>query len=364
MSSTFDNLPKSMNAVVNHGRGDFRYEELPVPQPGPEEVLVRVLTTGICGSDIKCFQGAPWFWGDESRVGWCQPPVTPGHEFIGEVVSLGERASEKYSLKIGDHAVSENIVPCWNCRYCKNGQYWMCAVHDIYGFRKRTQGSWSEYMLFPSGALNYKVPKTIPIDHAMFIEPLSCSIHAVERGDIQYQDVVVIAGCGPLGLGMIAAAKLKGPALLIAVDPNDDRLELARLCGADLGINVKKEDAIGRVLELTGGYGCDVYIEGGGKPAAVEQGLHMIRKLGTFVEFSVMSEKATVDWTIIGDSKELNIRGSHLGPDCYPVAIRMLEQRVMPMESIVTHRFPLAEFAQAMDRVATHQGSMKVILEP
>jgi threonine dehydrogenase-like Zn-dependent dehydrogenase len=90
----------------------------------------------------------------------------------------------------------------------------------------------------------------------------------------------------------------------------------------------------------------------------------MIRKLGTFVEFSVMSEKATVDWTIIGDTKELDIRGSHLGPHCYPVAIRMLEQGMLPMESIVTHRFPLSDFAKAMDRVATHHGSMKVILEP
>jgi threonine dehydrogenase-like Zn-dependent dehydrogenase len=152
--------------------------------------------------------------------------------------------------------------------------------------------------------------------------------------------------------------------LLIAIDPNDERLELAKLCGAHLGINVKKEDAVARVLDLTEGYGCDVYIEGSGKPAAVEQGLRMIRKLGTFVEFSVMSEKTTVDWTIIGDTKEINIRGSHLGPHCYPVAIRMLEQRVLPMESIVTHRFPLSDFAKAMDRVATHRGSMKVILEP
>src|ERR1700683_5529787 len=172
MSSSSDILPKSMKPVVNHGRGDFRYEELRVPPPGAEEVLVRVLTTGICGSDIKCFQGAPWFWGDENRVGWCQPPVTPGHEFVGEVIGLGERASEKYGLKIGDHAVSENIVPCWNCRYCKNGQYWMCAVHDIYGFRQRTFGAMAEYMLFPAGALNYRVPKSIDMAHAAFIEPL------------------------------------------------------------------------------------------------------------------------------------------------------------------------------------------------
>jgi erythritol/L-threitol dehydrogenase len=92
--------------------------------------------------------------------------------------------------------------------------------------------------------------------------------------------------------------------------------------------------------------------------------LHMIRKLGTFVEFSVMSEKAAVDWTIIGDTKELNIRGAHLGPHCYPVAISMLERRMLPMDSIVTHRFPLTDFAHAMDRVATHHGSMKVILVP
>jgi erythritol/L-threitol dehydrogenase len=364
MTATVDVLPKLMDAVVNHGRGDFRHEERPIPKPGPEEVLVKVLTTGICGSDIKCFQGAPWFWGDESRSAWCQPPVTPGHEFIGEVVGLGPGAEQKYVLEIGDHAVSENIVPCWECRYCKQGQYWLCAVHDIYGFRNRTQGSWAEYMLFPHGALNYKVPKSIPDHHAMFIEPLSCSIHAVDRGQIASQDVVVIAGCGPLGLGMIAAAKLRSPANLIAVDPNDDRLELAKLCGADVGINVKTEDAVQRVLELTGGDGCDVYIEGSGKPAAVEQGLRMIRKLGTFVEFSVMSEKATVDWTVIGDTKELNIRGAHLGPHCYPVAIRMLQQQLLPMDAIVTHRFSLSEYATAMDTVAAHRGSMKVLLDP
>ena len=92
----------------------------------------------------------------------------------------------------------------------------MCAVHDIYGFRQKTFGSWAEYMLFPAGARNYQVPKSIPLHHAVFIEPLACSIHAVERGDIQYQDTVVIAGCGPLGLGMVAAARMKGPACIIA----------------------------------------------------------------------------------------------------------------------------------------------------
>ena len=131
--------------------------------------------------------------------------------------------ARKYKLEIGDHAISEQIVPCWECRYCKMGAYWMCAVHDIYGFHRRTFGSWAEFMLFPSGALNYKVPKTMPLHHAVFIEPLACSIHAVERGNIQFQDTVVIAGCGPLGLGMVAAAKMRGAARIVALDLSDER---------------------------------------------------------------------------------------------------------------------------------------------
>lgn len=222
----------------------------------------------------------------------------------------------------------------------------------------------AEYMKFPAKTLNYKVPDPIPSHHAAFIEPLACSIHAVQRGDIELQDVVVIAGAGPLGLGMIAAARQKNPALLISLDLSDQRLELAEYCGADLGINPSKVDAVDEVRGLAEGYGCDVYIEATGHPAAVQQGLQMICKLGTFVEFSVMREPVTVDWTIIGDTKELNIHGSHLGPHCYPVAIRMIEQGLLPMDDIITHRLPLADFQTGIDLVADGSKSIKVTLEP
>ena len=240
----------------------------------------------------------------------------------------------------------------------------MCDVHDIYGFRQATFGAMAEYMRFPAKALNYKVPESIPSHHAAFIEPLACSIHAVQRGKIELQDVVVIAGAGPLGLGMIATARMKNPALLISLDLNDQRLEIAKACGADLGINPSTVDAVDEVLALTEGYGCDVYIEATGHPNAVLQGLQMIRKLGTFVEFSVMREPVTVDWTIIGVPKELNIHGSHLGPHCYPIAIRMIEQGLIPLDDIVTHRLPLAAFQKGIDLVADGQSSIKVTLEP
>ncbi len=358
-------LPQTMQAVLCYGPRDYRLEEWAVPRPGPGEVVVRVKGVGICASDLKCYQGAALFWGDEHRQGYCQPPVIPGHEFVGEVVALGEDAGEKHGLELGDMAVSEQIVPCWECRFCKRGQYWMCQdKHDVYGFRQRTFGAMAEYMLLPRDAINHKVPRSIPVEHAVFIEPLSCSIHAVQRGDIGFEDVVVIAGAGSLGLGMIAVARLKHPRLLISLDLNDKRLEVARACGADLALHPGKVDVVDEVLKLTDGYGCDVYIEATGHPAAVEQGLHMIRKLGTFVEFSLMREPVTVDWTIIGDQKELNIHGSHLSPYCYPIAIDMLQKGLLPMEQIVTHQLPLNSFQEGIDLVASGERSIKVVLVP
>ncbi len=358
-------LPRTMEAVVCHGPEDYRLQEWEVPRPGPGEVVIRVSSVGICAGDLKCYQGAPMFWGDEHRPAYCQPPVIPGHEFVGQVVALGQGAGEKYGLELGDMAVSEQIVPCWQCRFCRRGQYWMCQdYHDVYGFRQRTFGAMAEYMRLPKEALNYKVPATIPAEQAVYIEPLACAIHAVQRGNIEFQDVVVIAGAGPLGLGMVAAARLKNPRLLIALDLQQSRLDVATACGADLVLNPTQVDVVQEVLKLTDGYGCDVYIEATGHPRAVEQGLLMTRKLGTFVEFSVMREPVTVDWTIIGDTKELNIHGAHLSPYCYPVAIDWLEKGLLPVDQIVTHHLPLADFEAGFQLVASGQDSIKVTLTP
>ncbi len=358
------NLPDTMQAVVCHAPQDYRLEQQPVPRPGPGEVVARVQSVGICASDLKCFLGAPVFWGDEHVEGYCQAPIIPGHEFVAEVVALGPGAEERHGLKVGDRAVSEQIVPCGECRYCRRGQYWMCIVHDIYGFRKATPGAMADYVKLPAKALNFRVPESVPTDHAAFVEPLACSIHAVQRGDIELDHTVVIAGAGPLGLGMVAAARLKNPRLLIALDLNDERLEVAKACGADLGLNPSKVDVVEEVRALTEGYGCDVYIEATGHPAAVEQGLHMICKLGTFVEFSLMREPVTTDWTIIGDGKELNIHGAHLSAGCYPIAIDMLDKGLLPMDRIVTHKLPLSEFQRGIDLVAAGDRSIKVTLEP
>ena len=357
-------IPTTMKAVRVYGPGDYRLEEVPVPSIGPGEVLVRVLASGICASDVKTFLGAR-VWGSAEIAPYIEVPVTPGHEFVGQVVALGEGAGEKYGLEIGDHAVSEQIVPCWRCRFCRRGQYWMCQQHDIYGFKRgRAEGSWAQYMRFPANAINHRVPAEIPVEQAALIEPLACAIHAVERGEIQLGQVVVIAGMGPIGLCMLQVARLKGPGLLIALDMKAHRLELAKRLGADLALDVSQGDAVQRVLDLTEGYGCDVYIEATGAGPAVAQGLQMLRRLGTFVEFSVHAGPVAVDWSIIGDVKELNIHGAHLGPYCYPLAIEYLRKGVVDGAALVSHRLPLERFAEGLEIAHRGDESAKVVLVP
>ncbi len=353
-----------MRAIMCHGPLDYQLVEMPIPHANIGEVVIKVNACGVCASDIKCYTGAPLFWGDEQRKPYVETPVIAGHEFIGEVVELGEGASEKYGLHLGDIAIAEQIVPCWDCRYCRTGKYWLCQVHNIYGFQPVVNGGMADYMKFPARSLVYKVPTEIPNANAAMIEPLACSIHAVQRGNIEFGDIVVVAGAGTLGLGMVGAAKLKSPGILISIDLIPNRLEIAKKLGADITINPTEEDAVQQVLDLTDGYGCDVYIEATGHPSAVEQGLHMIRKAGTFVEFSVMREPVTVDWTIIGDTKELNIHGSHLGPYAYPLAIDYIHSGTIDVSHIVTHQLPLEDYLIAFEMVQKGSDSIKVQLVP
>jgi threonine dehydrogenase-like Zn-dependent dehydrogenase len=351
-----------MTAIVCHGPEDYRVEQVERPSPGPGELVIRIQACGICASDCKCWSGAKMFWGDKP---WVKAPVIPGHEFFGIVDEVGEGAfGHAGKFAVGDRVIAEQIVPCWACRYCRTGKYWMCEVHDIYGFQRQVaDGGMADYMLLSTNAIVHKIPAGMSVDDAAIIEPLACAIHTVNRGDIQLDDIIVIAGAGPLGLMMTQVARLKTPRKLIVVDPLNDRLALAKRFGADVTINPAEVDATAVVRSLTGGYGCDVYIEATGAPIGVTQGLAMIRKLGRFVEFSVFGEETSADWSIIGDRKELDVRGSHLGPYCYPIAIDLLERDLVTSTDIVTHRYPLEDWDRAI-AMAISPHSIKVLLRP
>ncbi|GAA3071228.1 MULTISPECIES: zinc-binding dehydrogenase [Actinomycetes] len=357
-------IPGTMRAVVVHGPQDYRLERRPVPTPGPGELLLRTDAVGVCASDLKCYHGAEKFWGGEHKPAWAETDRIPGHEFVGTVVAAGEGALVARGVDFGDRLACEQIVPCGDCFYCGRGIYWMCEPHDMFGF-KGFDGAMAEYVLVPVQALTHPVSADLPGQFAAFSEPLSCAMHAVERGSIQFEDTVVIAGAGPIGLSAIAGVRQKNPLRIIALDMVEEKLALARTVGADVTINIAEEDAVAKVKELTGGYGADVYIEATGHPSAVGQGLNLLRKLGRFVEYSVFKDKAAVDWSIISDDKELDVLGAHLGPHCWPAAIKLIEDGVLPMEQICTHQYPLERFQDALDMVADSSGqSVKVSILP
>ncbi len=356
------NLPEKMKAVVCYAPENYKVVEVDRPKAGKEEVVLKIEACGICGSDMKAYHGAAMFWGGENP--WLKAPVIPGHEFYGIVVELGEGAAEKFGLKIGDIVTADQIAPCGECRFCERGQYWMCEVHNIYGFQKDVaEGGMAEYMKFGRTSKIHKIPESLTLEEASLLEPMACGIHTVQRADIELDDIVVLAGAGTLGLSMVQVIKLKTPKKLIVLDVDDKRLELAKKLGADLCINPAKEDAVKKVKELTAGYGCDVYIEATGSPIGVTQGLEMIRKLGRFVEFSVFGKETSADWSIIGDRKELDLRGSHLSPYTYPIAIDLFERGLVKADGIITHKYPIDQFEEAL-KVSEGADSIKVLLIP
>ena len=353
-------MPKTMKALVAYDKDNYRLESAyPAPQCGPDDIIIKTEGCGICAGDLKCSHGAAMFWGDGMQSAWVKPPFIPGHEFVGIIAETGNNVK---GFKEGDRVVADQIIPCGECRFCATGRYWMCQPHNIFGFQSGNNGGMAEYVRLPKGSIVHKVSKNMPLTDALLIEPYGCSKHCVDRAQIQCDDIVVISGAGTLGLGMITYARLKNPARLIVLDMADNRLEKAKEFGADLTMNPGKEDALAKVMELTGGYGCDIYIEATGNPASVIQGMSMIRKLGRFVEFSVFGAPTTLDWSIIGDRKELDVLGSHLSPYCFPYVIEKIGDGTLKTTGMVSSTFPIDEWQKAFEYATGKFGDFKVAI--
>jgi threonine dehydrogenase-like Zn-dependent dehydrogenase len=357
-------MSETMQAVVNYGINDFRLEEVPKPRIDHGELIIAVDACGVCTSDVKTLHGAERYWGRPGEKAWVKTPVIPGHEFYGTIVDISDERAQSGDLQIGDRVIAEQIVPCGNCRFCRNGSYWMCQVHHIFGFQPEVHGGMADFMKLTKTSVVHKIPPSLPLELAVLIEPLSCGFHAVDRARIEAGDVVVIAGAGTLGLGMIGPALAKGPAAVISLDLDPKRLALAKNLGATHAFNPAETDVVAEIYDLTDGYGCDVYIEVTGTPKGVTQGLRLLRKMGRFVEYSVFGSPVTVDWSIIGDEKELDILGAHLGARMYPSAIKALADGSVRMDGVVTDKLPLQSFTEAFELMEGGHGSIKAILVP
>jgi L-iditol 2-dehydrogenase len=356
------NYPKTMKALVAYSPTDYRFEPAyPTPECGDDDIIIKMEGCGVCAGDVKCQHGAAMFWGDDIQPSWVRPPFIPGHEFLGYIVEMGKNVN---GFAIGDRVTADQIVPCGECKFCKSGRYWMCQPHGMHGFHKEYNGGMAEYVRYTKNALVYKVPKDLPLEKALLVEPYGCSKHAVDRANIQCDDIVVISGAGTLGLGMVTYAAMKNPKALISLDMVDERLEKAKEFGATHTFNPGKMDAVAEIMKMTDGYGCDIYIEATGHPSSVIQGLSAIRKLGTFVEFSVFSAPTNVDWSIIGDRKELDILGSHLSPYCFPFVIGNIANGNLKTDGVIRTKFKLEEWEKAYEYASGKYGDFKVVFIP
>lgn len=334
---------KTMRAIVAHGTGDYRCEQVPKPKAGPGEAVIRVISAGICAADRKCFDGSgPW-----------QPrfPYIPGHEFFGEITELGEGAGEKWGLEVGDKTIAELIIPCRECLYCHSGLYHLCTKPRIFG--SVIPGGWAEYMLLPSNSTVFKVPDNVGTE-GVLIEPVACAVHAVERIGIGFDDTVVVSGMGPIGLSMLQIARQKNPRLLVALDIDDRALTVAERLGADHTFNVSTSAFKDAVRELTDGrLGCHVYLEASGYGGSIENGIDLLRKRGRMMIYGVYPAKVAIDFTQVGEFKELELIGGHLSPNSYRTAIRLIAQGKVDAKPIITHEFALENCMEALELKAS-----------
>jgi L-iditol 2-dehydrogenase len=326
-----------MMACSLHAVGDLRYEEVPVPVPAADEVLMRVLAAGICGSDIpRVFEKGTYHF-----------PTIPGHEFAGVIcgVNPGDEAL------LGKTAAVFPLIPCGKCAACQIGQYAQCADYDYYGSRR--DGGFAEYIAVKKWNLVF-VPDTVPPCHAAMTEPCAVAIHALRQAGIGPGDTVAIFGAGTIGLLAAQAARGWGAGAVVLADVDDAKLEFAKSLGFTHTVNSKTSDAAEYVKSISGGRGADIALEAAGVSAAVEGCLKAAKTFGTAALLGNPANNMNISqkayWEIL--RKQLTLKGtwnSSYNDSCndWQLAVRCMESGVFDLSKLITHRFGFADCGTA-----------------
>jgi L-iditol 2-dehydrogenase len=324
------------------------FVEKDVPEIEAHEVLIQVVTAGICGSEVHAYIGTHPFR---------KPPSILGHEIVGKIVRTGEKVGE---FQVGDVVTVEPHVGCGNCEQCLDGRYNLCKEKTVLGTQK-WDGGFAEYMKAPEQAV-YKIPDSIPPHLAVLAEPLAVGVHAVNVADVKEGDKVAILGSGPIGLLTAVAAHYKGAETICLTDAVDSNLEIGKkLCATD-GVNVR-ERSIKDYAETNIGEFDHVFLTFG-HPSVIEDAFSVVKRKGKIISIALFEDKAAIDLNQVMIS-ELQIFGSSMYvKEDFNDAIDILTSQKYKLESLVTHRFAFDEISAAMETALTKEGSpIKIVLD-
>lgn len=337
----------TMKVAVMEGIGKMGYEERPIPQPGPDEVLVKLEYVGICGSDIHYYETGAI--GDYV----VEPPFVLGHEPGGVVVEVGSNVTH---LAVGDRVALEPGKTCGHCEFCRTGRYNLCP--DVVFFATPpVDGVFQEYVAHEA-ALCFKLPENVSTLEGALIEPLAVGFHAANQGGAHAGQTAVVLGAGCIGLVSMMALKAEGVSRVIVVDIMPKRLEKALELGADAVVNGAEEDAVEAVMRLTGGAGADLAIETAGTEVTTRQAIHLVKKGSTIVlvGYSKTGEM-TLPTSLVLD-KELTFKTVFRYRHIYPMAIDAVAAGKVNLKGIVTDVFGFDDIQEAMDRSVTDKANI------
>lgn len=340
-----------MRALVKETAGaGAAVREVPVPQPGPGELLVRVEATSVCGTDVHIERWDAW-----AAANFGPPPLIFGHEMAGVVVGHGPGTGR---VALGETVAAETHLVDWTCYQCRTGRAHVCQALRILGVH--VPGTFAEYTVIPE--TNAWVYEGMAPEIAALQEPLGNAVHACFVEEVAGQTSAVL-GCGPIGLMSIAVLKMAGARRVFATDVNPERMEMARTMGADLVLDAR-DDVVGRLRAETDGNGVDVILEMSGAEAALHQGLAMVTNGGRVSLLGTHAAPVTLDVSpevIFKGIRLYGITGRRLFDTWYRTTA-LLEEG-LDLTPIITHRMPLSDYATAFDLVASgHAG--KIVLLP
>ena len=339
-----------MKALVKAVRGaGLELADVPEPVPGPGEVKLRVLRTGICGTDLHIESWDDW------AANTIRPPLVVGHEFVGEVVEVGAAVTK---VKVGDLVSGEGHLVCGTCRNCKAGRRHLCA--NTIGLGVHTAGAFAEYAVLPEQNA-WVHTHEVDLDVAAIFDPFGNAVHTALSFPVLGEDVL-ITGAGPIGLMAAAVAKHAGARHVVVTDVSEPRLELANKIGADLALNVGRSSIAETYAELNMSEGFDVGMEMSGQPSALRDMIANLRHGGRLALLGLPANEIAIDWSQVV-LKMLTIKGIY-GREMFETwyAMSVLLQAGLDISPVITHRYAYTEHAAAF-ATARNGNCGKVILD-